>query len=121
VEWQRDDQGRRTDKSVLEAGIVMPADRILIAIGFEGPEAACLNDERLMLTSRHTLEADARKMTPVPGVFVAGDASRGQSLVVWAIGEGRDVARHIDLWLMGESRLPPSLQTAYPPLPPRGL
>ncbi|MFP4160352.1 MAG: glutamate synthase subunit beta [Ectothiorhodospira sp.] len=121
VEWKRDDQGRRTEKIVLEAGIVMPADRVLIAIGFEGPEAAGLNDERLKRTPRHTLEADEHKMTPVPGVFVAGDASRGQSLVVWAIGEGRDVARHIDLWLMGASRLPPSLQTAYPPLPPRGL
>ena len=99
----------------------MPAERVFIAIGFEGPETACLNDARLTLSPRHTLETDARKMTPVPGVFVAGDARRGQSLVVWAIGEGRDVARQIDLWLMGESRLPPSLQTRHPPLPPRGL
>ncbi|MCG5501765.1 glutamate synthase subunit beta [Ectothiorhodospira lacustris] len=121
VDWGRDDQGRRTEKLVLEAGIVMPTERVLIAIGFEGPEASCLNDARLTLTPRHTLKADVRKMTPVPGVFVAGDAGRGQSLVVWAIGEGRDVARQIDLWLMGESRLPASLQTAYPPLPPRGL
>ncbi|SEL47113.1 glutamate synthase (NADPH/NADH) small chain [Ectothiorhodospira marina] len=121
VEWERDDQGRRTDKIVLEAGIVMPTERVLIAIGFEGPQAAPLNDERLTLTRRHTLQTDERKMTPVPGVFVAGDASRGQSLVVWAIGEGRDAARQIDLWLMGTSRLPASLQTPYPPLPPRGL
>ncbi|AHK80395.1 glutamate synthase [Ectothiorhodospira haloalkaliphila] len=121
VDWKRDDQGRRTDKIVRESGIILPAHKVLIAIGFEGPEAACLNDPRLTLTSSHTLEADARKMTPVPGVFVAGDASRGQSLVVWAIGEGRDVARQIDLWLMGSSRLPASLSTPYPPLPPKGL
>jgi len=52
----------------------------------------------------------------LPGVFAAGDATRGQSIVVWAIGEGRDVARCIDLYLMGSSELPPSLRTENLPI-----
>ena len=55
-------------------------------------------------------------MTNLPGVFAAGDASRGQSIVVWAIGEGRDVARSIDIYFMGSSRLPSSLRTPNPPI-----
>jgi glutamate synthase (NADPH) small chain len=121
VDWKRDHAGRRVEKIVLESGIVIPADLVLIAIGFEGPETSPLNDARLTLTARKTLETDARMMTGIPGVFAAGDAVRGQSLVVWAIADGRDVARCIDLWLIGESRLPPSLRTPSPPLPPRGL
>lgn len=121
VKWERDKEGRRTEKTVLESALEIPADLALIAIGFEGPEVAPLGDDRLTLTDRKTLETDERKMTDVPGVFVAGDASRGQSIVVWAIGEGRDAARHIDTWLMGSSKLPPSLETANSPSPPRGL
>ncbi len=121
VDWKRDEQGRRSEKIVLEEGIEMPADLVLIAIGFEGPEVTSLNDDRLALTASETLKTDDHKMTEIPGVFVAGDASRGQSIVVWAIGEGRDVARRIDAYLMGGSKLPPSLQTPNPPSPARGL
>jgi glutamate synthase (NADPH/NADH) small chain len=121
VKWERDKEGRRTEKIVLQSPLEIPADLALIAIGFEGPEVKPLGDKRLTLTDRKTLETDERKMTEVPGVFVAGDASRGQSIVVWAIGEGRDAARHIDTWLMGSSKLPPSLETANSPSPPRGL
>lgn len=121
VEWERNEQGQRIEKHVLESGIEIPAQLVLIAIGFEGPEVTFLNDERLTLTEYNTLKTDAQKMTDVAGVFVAGDASRGQSIVVWAIGEGRDAARHIDTYLMGSSKLPPSLQTRNPPSPPRGL
>lgn len=121
VEWKRDRQGRRVEKIVQASGIEIPADLVLIAIGFEGPEVEPLRDARLTLTEDKALETDARKMSAIPGVFVAGDARRGQSIVVWAIGEGRDVARHIDVWLMGKSRLPASLETPNPPSPPRGL
>ncbi len=121
VDWKRDEQGRRIEKIVLEEGLEMPADLVLIAIGFEGPEVTYLNDERLALTDRGTIQTNDRKMTAVEGVFAAGDASRGQSIVVWAIGEGRDVARHIDIYLTGSSKLPPSLQTPNPPSPSRGL
>jgi glutamate synthase (NADPH) small chain len=121
VDWKRDEQGRRIEKIVLETGIDIAADLALIAIGFEGPEIEPLHDDRLALTSRGTLQVDEHMMTALPGVFVAGDANRGQSIVVWAIGEGRDVARQIDIFLMGDSRLPPSLLTPNPPSPPRGL
>jgi glutamate synthase (NADPH/NADH) small chain len=56
-------------------------------------------------------------MTHADGVFAAGDARMGASLVVWAIGEGRDAARHIDRYLTGETKLPASLQTQNEPLP----
>ncbi|MDZ7754088.1 MAG: glutamate synthase subunit beta [Gammaproteobacteria bacterium] len=121
VDWKRDRHGRRIEKIVQESGIEIPADLVLIAIGFEGPEVELLREARLTLSGDEALETDARKMSAIPGVFVAGDARRGQSIVVWAIGEGRDVARHIDVWLMGKSRLPPSLETPNPPSPPRGL
>ena len=61
-----------------------------------------------------TIRTDDRKMTDVEGVFAAGDATRGQSLVVWAIGEGRDAARHVDTYLTGDSDLPASLETQNP-------
>lgn len=121
VDWKRDEQGRRIEKIVLESNIEIPAELVLIAIGFEGPEVSSLGDDRLKLTERDTLATNADKMTELPGVFAAGDASRGQSIVVWAIGEGRDVARQIDIYLMGDSKLPSSLQTPNPPSPPRGL
>ncbi len=65
-----------------------------------------------------TIRTDANMMTRIPGLFAAGDAHMGASLVVWAIGEGRDVARMIDFYLTGHSDLPPSLRTANPPLFP---
>jgi glutamate synthase (NADPH/NADH) small chain len=67
------------------------------------------------LTERNTIAVDGRMMTSLDGVFAAGDANRGQSIVVWAIGEGRDAARKIDEWLMGRSLLPASLRTVNPP------
>ena len=121
VDWKRDRDGRRSEKIVRESAIEIPADLVLIAIGFEGPEVDPLRDERLLVTGQGVLQTDRRKMSSVPGVFVAGDARRGQSIVVWAIGEGRDAAREIDAWLMGRSRLPASLDTPNPPSPPRGL
>ena len=66
-------------------------------------------DLGVSLTSRGTVGRDANWMTNVPGVFTAGDMQRGQSLIVWAIAEGRSAARAIDAYLMGESRLPAPL------------
>jgi glutamate synthase (NADPH/NADH) small chain len=68
------------------------------------------------VTVRSTIKTDSNMMTNLPGVFAAGDANRGQSIVVWAIGEGRDVARSIDTYLMGSSRLPASLRTRNLPI-----
>jgi glutamate synthase (NADPH/NADH) small chain len=89
----------------------IPADLVLLAMGFVGPEKGPLLDEfGIALTDRGNVKRDQRWMTNVPGVFVAGDMQRGQSLIVWAIAEGRSAARAIDEYLMGESQLPAPLQ-----------
>ena len=88
----------------------IPADLVLLAMGFVGPERGPLiTDLGVKLTERGNVWRDARWMTSVPGVFAAGDMQRGQSLIVWAIAEGRSAARGIDQYLMGESKLPAPL------------
>ena len=88
----------------------IPADLVLLAMGFVGPEkSALLSDLGVTMTDRGNVARDARWMTNVPGVFTAGDMQRGQSLIVWAIAEGRSAARAIDQFLMGESQLPAPL------------
>ena len=85
----------------------LPAELVLLAMGFTGPERGPLvNELGLTLTERGNVWRDKQWMTNVPGVFSAGDMQRGQSLIVWAIAEGRSAARAIDQYLMGESHLP---------------
>ena len=87
------------------------ADLVLLAMGFVGPERGpLLDDLGVTLTSRGNVARDAQWMTNVPGVFTAGDMQRGQSLIVWAIAEGRSAARAIDQFLTGDSQLPAPLQ-----------
>ncbi len=82
-------------------------DLLLLAMGFLGPERGGLLEQLgLELDQRGNVNADTNKMTSVPGVFTAGDMTRGQSLIVWAIAEGRAAARGIDCFLMGETALP---------------
>lgn len=119
VEWTYDSRGRRIDKKVIEKDLRIPADLVLIAIGFQGPELDPFQDAGIQTRGNGTIKVDARMMTSLPGVFAAGDANRGASLVVWAIGEGRDAARQIDRYLTGNSSLPSSLRTPNPPLEPR--
>ena len=89
----------------------IPAELVLLAMGFVGPERGGLLEElEVDLTERGTVRRDAQWMTSVPGVFTAGDMQRGQSLIVWAIAEGRSAARAIDTYLMGESQLPAPLE-----------
>jgi glutamate synthase (NADPH/NADH) small chain len=89
----------------------IPADLVLLAMGFVGPERGPLvADLGLKMTDRGNVWRDERWMTSVPGVFAAGDMQRGQSLIVWAIAEGRSAARGVDHYLMGESVLPAPLQ-----------
>jgi len=84
----------------------LPADLVLLAMGFTGPVRTGLVEELgLELTRRGTIQADENYMTSELGIFAAGDARRGQSLVVWAISEGRHAARAIDTYLMGASNL----------------
>ena len=85
-------------------------DLVLLAMGFTGPESnGLLSSLGVKLTERGTVWRDERWMTSVPGVFTAGDMQRGQSLIVWAIAEGRSAARAIDIHLMGRSDLPAPL------------
>ncbi|WP_436500741.1 glutamate synthase subunit beta [Actinokineospora sp. HUAS TT18] len=95
---------------------VLPADLVLLAIGFDGVEKMPLLDGLgLTLTPRGTLSCGADWQTTAPGVFVCGDAHRGASLVVWAIAEGRSVAHAVDAFLTGASDLPaPVHPTALP-------
>jgi glutamate synthase (NADPH/NADH) small chain len=83
------------------------ADLVLLAMGFVGPERnGVLAGLGVALTERGTVARDANWMTNVPGVFATGDMQRGQSLIVWAIADGRSCARGVDAYLMGSSLLP---------------
>ncbi len=89
----------------------LDADLVLLALGFVGPERAGLLDELgVDIGSRGTIIRDDDYMTNMPGVFVAGDAGRGQSLIVWAIAEGRSAAAGVDAYLSGGSSLPDPLE-----------
>ncbi len=86
---------------------IWPAQLVLLAMGFLGPEGGLLNQLSVDADERSNAKAAYGTFhTNVPGVFAAGDARRGQSLVVWAINEGRGAAREVDRWLMGETDLP---------------
>jgi glutamate synthase (NADPH/NADH) small chain len=79
----------------------IPADLVLLAMGFLGPEKKGMIEELgVALDGRGNVKVDANYMSTVPGVFAAGDMSRGQSLIVWAIAEGREAARGVDKHLM---------------------
>jgi glutamate synthase (NADPH/NADH) small chain len=83
------------------------ADLVLLAMGFVGPERnGTIDALGIELTPRGTVARDRNWMTNVPGVFAAGDMQRGQSLIVWAIADGRSCARGVDAYLMGSSSLP---------------
>ena len=85
---------------------IWPCDLAILALGFLGPETGSVVAEYgCELDARGNVKTE-RFMSSTPGFFAAGDAQRGQSLIVWAISDGRECAREVDLWLMGESRLP---------------
>jgi glutamate synthase (NADPH) small chain len=96
--------GRRVPKSGTEREI--PADLVLIAMGFTGPESDTLESQLRVPFDNGNVERDADYATSEAGVFVAGDAGRGQSLIVWAIAEGRAAASAVDRYLEGETQLP---------------
>jgi glutamate synthase (NADPH) small chain len=97
---------RRVFQPVAGSAVDLPADLVLLAMGFVGPErGGMLEQLGVRMTERGTVWRDENWMTSVPGVFTAGDMQRGQSLIVWAIAEGRSCARGVDAFLMGESDL----------------
>jgi glutamate synthase (NADPH/NADH) small chain len=109
VELLRTD-GKMSFEPVPGSDFEMDVDLVLLAMGFVGPERqGLLTDFGVKLTDRGNVARDEHWMTSVPGVFTAGDMQRGQSLIVWAIAEGRSAARGVDLFLMGKSDLPAPL------------
>jgi glutamate synthase (NADPH) small chain len=105
VEMVRDG-GRLDFRPVAGTEFTLDADLFLLAMGFSGPErAGMLSDLGVRLTERGNVWRDASWMTSVPGVFTCGDMQRGQSLIVWAIAEGRSCARGVDTYLMRASAL----------------
>lgn len=105
VEWVRDDQGRFGPREIPGTGRVWPARLVLLAMGFLGPEDTLLNRLGVERDPRSNVKAGYGDFaTSVNGVFAAGDMRRGQSLVVWAINEGRGAAAACDRYLMGHER-----------------
>jgi glutamate synthase (NADPH/NADH) small chain len=106
VEWARDN-GRVIPKDVPGSQKAFPAQLVLLAMGFLGPENQLLDQLGVEKDPRSNAKAEHGNFaTSVPGVFAAGDMRRGQSLVVWAINEGRGAARECDRYLMGDTVLP---------------
>ncbi len=107
IEWAKDDQGRFIPKDVEGTLRVIPCQLALLAMGFTGPESEVVEKFALETDARSNIKAEHGTFTTnVPGVFAAGDVRRGQSLVVWAINEGRGAARECDRFLMGVTGLP---------------
>ena len=107
VAWQKDASGRFVPADVPGSEQEIPAQLVLLAMGFTGPEQPLLEELGVRTDARSNIEAEHGVFTTnVKGVFAAGDCRRGQSLVVWAINEGRGAARECDRYLMGATDLP---------------
>ena len=107
VKWAKNDKGQFVPQEVPGTERTRPAQLVLLAMGFLGPEQAILKELGLETDARSNIKAEHEKYsTNLKGVFAAGDCRRGQSLVVWAINEGRGAARECDRYLMGQTDLP---------------
>jgi glutamate synthase (NADPH/NADH) small chain len=107
VEWKKNDKGQFVPQNIPGTEKVMPAQLVLLAMGFLGPEQPLLDALNVERDARTNIKAEHEKYTTsLPGVFAAGDCRRGQSLVVWAFNEGRGAARECDRYLMGTTELP---------------
>jgi glutamate synthase (NADPH/NADH) small chain len=107
VEWARNEKGQFVPKEVPGTEKVLPAQLVLLAMGFLGPEQPLLESLGIERDPRTNVKAEFEKYhTNIKGVFAAGDCRRGQSLVVWAFNEGRGAARECDRYLMGQTELP---------------
>jgi len=119
VEWRAGEDGRPRMVEVPGSEFELDTDLVLLALGFLGPEReGLLTDLGVKMTDRGAVAVDESYMTSVPGVFGCGDLRRGQSLVVWAIWEGREAARGVDEYLRGATDLP---STPEPFRSPTGL
>ncbi len=107
VKWEKNDKGAFVPVEQAGTEKTRPAQLVLLAMGFLGPEQALIKALTLDTDPRSNIKADHNvHTTNLPGVFAAGDCRRGQSLVVWAINEGRAAARECDRYLMGSTTLP---------------
>ena len=113
LEWGKPDESGRPKMIEVEGSeFELDADLVLLAMGFLHPEQnGMLKDLSLELDPRGNVKTDINKMTNISGIFAAGDMARGQSLVVWALAEGREAARGVDQFLMGKTNLPKSAST----------
>lgn len=106
VKWDNDEKGRFFPVEIPGTEQVWPAELVLLAMGFLGPEETMIKEMGIEQDQRSNISAEYGNFTTnIEGVFAAGDMRRGQSLVVWAINEGRGVAREVDKYLMGENKL----------------
>jgi glutamate synthase (NADPH) small chain len=107
VSWEKNDKGQFVPVERPGSEQTLPAQLLLLAMGFLGPEAELLQSLGIETDARSNIKAEHGKFaTNVKGVFAAGDCRRGQSLIVWAINEGRGAARECDRYLMGSTDLP---------------
>ena len=107
IRWERNDKGQFTPVDVPGTDRVVPAQIVLLAMGFVGPEQPLLESLGLERDPRSNIKAEHGQFaTSIPKLFAAGDCRRGQSLVVWAFNEGRGAARECDRYLMGATSLP---------------
>jgi glutamate synthase (NADPH/NADH) small chain len=107
ISWGKNEKGQFVPTPVPGTEQVRPADLVLLAMGFLGPEQPLLESMGLERDPRSNVKTDyGQYATSIPGVFAAGDCRRGQSLVVWAFNEGRGAARECDRYLMGSTELP---------------
>ncbi|NDV61331.1 glutamate synthase subunit beta [Puniceicoccales bacterium CK1056] len=107
IEWGKDEQGRFVPNKKEDTRRTIPAQLVTLAMGFLGPDQEVVEELSLETDPRSNIKAEHEKYTTnVEGVFAAGDCRRGQSLVVWAINEGRGAAREVDRYLMGVTQLP---------------
>jgi glutamate synthase (NADPH/NADH) small chain len=107
IKWEKNDKGQFVPKEQPGTELTRPAQLVLLAMGFLGPEQALLQELKLETDARSNIKAEHEKYsTNLKGVFAAGDCRRGQSLVVWAFNEGRGAARECDRYLMGATDLP---------------
>ena len=107
VKWEKNDKGQFMPKEQPGTEQTHPAQLVLLAMGFLGPEQMLLKDLGVEVDARSNIKAEHENYTTnLKGVFAAGDCRRGQSLVVWAINEGRGAARECDRHLMGSTDLP---------------
>jgi glutamate synthase (NADPH/NADH) small chain len=107
ISWRKDSNGRLVPAEVAGTEKQISGQLVLLAMGFTGPERPLLDALGLQTDARSNVRAEhGRFATNVPGVFTAGDCRRGQSLIVWAINEGRGAARECDRYLTGSTDLP---------------